>query len=68
VTAQEHYKVSVRLERVTPAEPDSQGYVRPNSEALADLLLTGGSQEEVLFQASKHVLTLHDAYEKGADR
>lgn len=67
MTANPHFKVSIRLDEVTPLDPNEQGYPRVNTDTLADLTLTGESEEDVLFQASKHVLVLHDAYEKTKD-
>jgi hypothetical protein len=62
-----YFKVNIRLDEMTPLEPNAQGYPRMDTDTLADLTLTGSSEEDVLFQASKHVLTLHDAYESKKD-
>lgn len=67
MTSVPQYKVSIRLDEMTPLEPNEQGYPRVNTETMADLTLTGSSAEEVLFQASKHVLTLHDSYQGAKD-
>jgi len=57
-----YYRATLRLERVTPSPADSNGYIRTSEELLAELTLTGGSEENALRQASQHVGILVSTY------
>lgn len=50
-----YFKVSVRLDEVTPLEPNDQGYNRVNTDTVVDFVLVGQSPEMVLRQAHDHI-------------
>lgn len=57
------YRAVVKLERLTSREPDERGYARsPDVEPLSEVTLTGGTEENVLRQAEKHVGILVGTY------
>lgn len=57
-----YYRVTVKLDLVSYREPDSQGYVRTDVADLAEVTLTGGTEQNVLNQAYQHIGILVTTY------
>ena len=65
-----YFKVSIRLDLITPLDPNEQGYPRSNTDTVVDLSLVGKTEQQVLGQAKQHVEVLLNAHTpvKGLDR
>jgi hypothetical protein len=62
-----YFKVSLRLDLVTPLEPNEQGYSRVNTDTIVDLALLGNDDEAVLRQTREHVDVLLSAFASTKD-
>lgn len=62
MNSEPYYRVTVKLDLVSYREPDAQGYVRTDAVDLAEVTLTGGTEQNVLDQAHKHVGILIGTY------
>lgn len=65
--SQSYARITIRLETMTPQEPDEKGYKRSDEAArTSEIILCAGDEGTAVLMAQSHIGVLADYYAPGA--